>query len=163
MSKTRRQKRAQRRSREHVTLYLYGSDREDAMRSAAAFGAGYPELKGDLQHLLLACERRDGFSLKRVLVSLYHELALAMANAETGIRYTPFNSLADYEQDFVARGFPALLPYAEAQDFAALHAQCLAFDAHLQTFLLDRGVNLYAFATLEELQQHLALPVQEGL
>ncbi|MCB1362076.1 MAG: hypothetical protein H6899_17550 [Rhodobacter sp.] len=40
MSKTRRQKRAQRRSREHVTLYLYGSDREDAMRSAAAFGAG---------------------------------------------------------------------------------------------------------------------------
>ncbi|HPD92384.1 MAG: hypothetical protein H6900_06460 [Rhodobacter sp.] len=40
MSKTRRQKRALRRSRENVTLYLYGSDREGAMRSPAAFGGG---------------------------------------------------------------------------------------------------------------------------
>ncbi|HRW08969.1 MAG TPA: nucleotidyltransferase domain-containing protein [Caldilineaceae bacterium] len=130
---------------------------------AKALGAGYPEIKGDLQHILLACEREDIFSLKRLLVSLYHELALAIAYAETGIRNTPFNSLADYEQDFVARGFPALLPYAEAQDFAELHAQCLAFDAQLQSFLLDRGVNLYAFATLDDLRQHLALPTEEEL
>ncbi|MCB0062603.1 MAG: hypothetical protein KDE19_10830, partial [Caldilineaceae bacterium] len=130
---------------------------------ATALGAGYPELKGDLQHMLLACERHDRFALKRLLVSLYHELALAIAYAETGIRYTTFNSLADYEQNFVARGFPALLPPVETQNFEEVHARCLAFDAHLQTFLLDRGVNLYTFATLEELRQHLALPTRERI
>ncbi|RIK42746.1 MAG: hypothetical protein DCC55_07785 [Chloroflexi bacterium] len=31
---------------------------------AAAFGAGYPELKGDIQHILLACERQDPFVLR---------------------------------------------------------------------------------------------------
>lgn len=125
---------------------------------ATAFGAGYPEIKGDLQHILLACERCDLFSLKRLIVSLYHEVALAMAKAETGISYDGFNSLADYEQDFGALGFPALLPYVEAGAFPELHRQCLAFDRHLRQFLTDRGVNLYDFATVDDLRQQLALP-----
>ncbi|MBX3013087.1 MAG: nucleotidyltransferase domain-containing protein [Caldilineaceae bacterium] len=127
---------------------------------ATAFGAGYPEIKGDLQHILLACERRDLFSLKRLLVSLYHELALAMTKAEHGISYSSFNSLADYEQDFVARGFPALLPLVGAGDFEELHRQCLAFDEHLRHFLTERGAKLYAFATVDDLRQQLAQPLQ---
>jgi hypothetical protein len=120
-----------------------------------AFGAGYPELKADLQHILLACERQDMFSLKGPLVSLYHELALAMTQAVTGIRYSGFNSLAEYEQDFVAFGFPALLPYVEVGDFIGLHRQCLAFDQYLQQFLTAHGVELYTFATVAELQKYL--------
>ena len=127
---------------------------------ATVFGAGYPELKGDLQHLLLACERRDAFSLKRVLVSLYQEVASAMTRAETGVGYGTFNSLADYEQDFVALGFPALLPAVAAGNWDKLHRQCLAFDRHLRQFLTDRGVNLYDFATVDDLRQHLAVPDQ---
>lgn len=128
---------------------------------ASAFGAGYPELKGDLHHILLACERRDTFSLKRVLVSLYQELASAITKAETGVSYGSFNSLADYEQDLMALGFPALLPYVATGDFAELHRQCLAFDRHLRQFLTDRGVTLYDFATVAALRQHLALPEQK--
>jgi hypothetical protein len=128
------------------------------MTYAGAFGAGYPELKGDLQHILLACERRDLFSLKRVLVSLYQELASAITTAETGISSSGFNSLADDEQDFVARGFPRLLPYLETANFDELHRHCLAFDAQLEKFLLDRGVQLYTFATIDDLRRHLALP-----
>jgi len=121
----------------------------------AAFGAGYPELKGDLQHVLLACERQDLFALKAPLVSLYHELNRILAEAHTGISYSGFNSLAEYEQDLTALGFPALLPAVTAGDFAALHRQCLAFDQHLQQFLTEHGVNLHTFATVEDLQRYL--------
>lgn len=121
----------------------------------AAFGAGYPELKNGLQHVLLACERQDLFALKVPLLSLYQELSRIIAQATTGVAYTEFNSLADYEQDLSGWGFPALLPSVEAQDFAGLHQQCLAFDAHLQHFLTARGVNLNAFATVEALQRYL--------
>lgn len=123
----------------------------------SAFGAGYPELKGDLQHILLACERQDRFSLNRLLVSLYHELSLATANAETGISYSGFNSLADYEQDFVALGFPPLISYLESADFDELYRQTLVFDEHLQRFLVGHGAPLYTFATVAELERHLAL------
>lgn len=128
-------------------------DRE--MGYPAAFGAGYPELKNGLQHVLLACEQQDLFALKVPLLSLYHELSRIIAQATTGVAYTEFNSLADYEQDLMGLGFPALLPSVEAHDFAGLHRQCLAFDAHLQQFLTARGVQLNAFATVEALQSYL--------
>lgn len=123
-----------------------------------AFGAGYPELKGALQHILLACERQDRFALQGPLLSLYHELQRIMAEARTSVRYTGFNSLADYEQDLVALGFPALLPYVVAGDLQGLHEQCLAFDRHLRQWLTVHGVSLYTFATVDELRHHLALP-----
>jgi hypothetical protein len=125
----------------------------------AIFRAGYPELKADLQHILLACERQDLFSLS--IVSLYHELMIHMAQAFTGVEYSGFNSLAEYEQDLVALGFPDLLPYVVARDFSGLHRQCLAFDQQLRKFLTERGVELNAFGTVEELQTHLAATHRE--
>jgi hypothetical protein len=130
---------------------------------ATAFGAGYPELKADLQHILLACERQDRFALQGPLLSLYHELSLAIALAVSGIRYSSFNSLAEYEQDLVALGFPALLPLLEAGDFAELHRQCLIFDQHLRQFLVEHGVNLYTYATIEDLQTALEASWAPGL
>lgn len=121
----------------------------------AAFGAGYPELKNGLQHVLLACERQDRFGLQVPLLSLYHELSRMIAQATTGVAYTGFNSLAEYEQDFVGLGFPALLPALAAGDFTALHRQCVAFDAHLQHFLTQHDVPLNTFTTVDELQRYL--------
>ncbi len=126
----------------------------------AAFGAGYPELKGDLQHLLLACERADLLEAKRLLVSLYHEVALAVAQGATGVRYSGFNALADYEQAFAGLGFPPLLPYVTNGDFVGLHEQCLVFDQQLQQFMAAHNVNSYAFATIEELQHHLEIAAE---
>lgn len=123
-----------------------------------AFGPGYPELKGDLQHILLGCEREDLFTLKGPLVSLYHELSRILAEV-TGAEISGFHSLMEYERDFAALGFPALLPFVEAHDFAGLHAQCLAFDAHLQQFLAEHGVPLYAFATVADLQHYLGVEI----
>lgn len=40
MSVKKRQQRAQRRSRERIRTYLYGSDREGTSRSAASFAGG---------------------------------------------------------------------------------------------------------------------------
>jgi hypothetical protein len=119
----------------------------------AVFHAAYPELKGDLQHILLACERQDAFSLS--VVSLYHELMIHMAQAFTGVAYSGFNSLAEYEQNLVALGFPDLLPYVVARDFAGLHRQCLAFDQRLRSFLTERSVELNTFDSVEALQKHL--------
>ncbi len=120
--------------------------------------SAYPELKADLQGVLVACERQDRFLLNSKLNSFYHELAIHIAIAETGVAYSDFNSLAEYEQDFVAWGFPALLPLAVAGDFAELHRQCLVFDEHLRCFLTERGVGLNCFASAEELREYLAAP-----
>ena len=119
----------------------------------AVFDSAYPELKADLQHILLACERRDARGLS--IVSLYHELMAHMALAFTGVSYGGFNSMAEYEQDMVGMGFPDLLPYVMAQDFDGLHRHCLAFDQRMREFLTERGAELNAFATVEELQTWL--------
>jgi hypothetical protein len=120
-----------------------------------AFGSGYPELKGDIQHIMLACEREDLFSLKGPLISLYHELSRILAQAVTGVEYSNFNTLADYEQDLTALGFPALLPYVQERNFTELHRQCLTFDEHLRKFLTGHLVDLNAFDSVEELQMYL--------
>lgn len=121
----------------------------------AAFDAAYPELKRDLQGVLLGCERQDLFALKGSLLSLYHELSRAIALVETGVAYSDFNTLAEYEQDWAALGFPALLPYLVAGDFAELHRRCLRFDVRLRQFLTERSAELNTFATLAELQAYL--------
>jgi hypothetical protein len=143
----------------HTTRDLLLAEQRQIQRSEttfpAVFHAGYPELKGALQHVMLACERQDMFALKGPLLSLYHELALGMAHVFTGIRYTGFNSLSEYEQDLVALGFPALLPSVMAGDFTELHRQCRVFDQHLQKFLTEHEVQLNTFATVDELQEYL--------
>ena len=122
----------------------------------AVFRAGYPELKGDLQHLMLACERHDLFNFN--FMSLYHELMIHMAQAFTGVEYSGFNSLAEYEQDLIALGFPDLLAYVVAGDYEGLHQQCRVFDERLQQFLTEHSVELNTFTTLDELQAYLNKP-----
>jgi len=141
----------------HTTRELLLSEQQQVQRHEttfpAVFDAAYPELKGDLQHLMLACERQDMFNF--TLLSLYHELMIHMAQAFTGVEYSSFNSLAEYEQDLVALGFPDLMPYVVAGDFAGLHRQCQVFDQRLQQFLTEHSVALNAFATLDEFQKYL--------
>jgi hypothetical protein len=122
----------------------------------AVFNSGYPELQGDLQRVMLACERRDVLSLKTSLISLYLELSLGITRVLTGIEYSNFNALSEYEQDLVALGFPPLIPYLASGDFDQLHRQCVVFGEHLKRFLAERSVDLNAFDTLDELRTALA-------
>ncbi len=122
----------------------------------AVFDSAYPELKGDLQHLMLACERQEFFS--STLMSLYHELMIHMAQATTGVEYSDFNSLAEYEQDLTAMGFPDLLPFVVDRDFTGLHRQCQAFDRRLQSYLREHAVPLNSFPSIDALQAHLERP-----
>lgn len=141
-----------------TTRDLLLAEQQTAQRQPASFAtvfdAAYPELKGDLQHLMLACERQDMFNFN--LTSLYHELMIHMAQAFSGVAYSSFNSLAEYEQDLVALGFPDLLPYVATRDFAGLRQQCLLFDRRLRQFLRENGAVLNTFATLENFQEYLA-------
>lgn len=121
----------------------------------AAFEAAYPELKRDLQGVMAACERQDMFSLRSSLLSLLREMSLGVAQVMTGVQYSGFNSLGDYEQNLAVLGFPPLLPLANAGDFAGLQRQCPAFDQRLREFLVERSVKLNTFATLGELQEYL--------
>jgi hypothetical protein len=123
----------------------------------AACGAMYPEMKADLQKVLIGCERQDVLLISRRLMSVYHELSLHLAKGLTGVEYGEFNTLVDYEQDLGSWAFPPLVPYLAARDFAGLHEQCLRFDRHLRAFLTERGVGLYDFASLDELRPHLAI------
>lgn len=141
----------------HATRNLLLAEQQVVQRQdtsfAAVFRAAYPELKGDIQHLMLACERQDWFNLN--LISLYHELMIHMAQAFTGVTYSSFNSLAEYEQNLTALGFPDLLPYVRARDFAGLYRQCQVFDRRLQQFLHEHAVALNTFSTLDDLEAYL--------
>lgn len=143
----------------NTTRDLLLAEQQDVQRGEASFpkvlNSAYPELKGDIQHLMLACERRDMFG--STLTSLYHELMIHMAQAITGIAYSDFNNLPEYEQDLVALGFPDLLPYVAAQDYDGLHEQCQVFDQRLQTYLTEKEVALNKFDTLDELATYLKL------
>jgi hypothetical protein len=144
-------------------LFLLEMQREFLREEAAwptVFDAAYPELKRDLQAILQACEQEDTFAAKNAVFSLLHEMSRAIAQAESGFVATGFNGLRDYERDLTALGFPALTPHLLAQDFAELYRQSLAFDVRLKTFLMERAVKLNNFASLEELQQFLALPAE---
>ncbi len=141
----------------NTTRELLLAEQRQVQRSAKTFlevfDAAYPELKGDLQHLMLACERQDMYNFN--LVSLYHELMVHMAQAFTGIEYSSFNCLAEYEQNLETLGFPDLLTYVVAKDFVGLYRQCQLFDQHLQRFLTEHSVSLNVFATLDELRKNL--------
>jgi hypothetical protein len=120
------------------------------------FDSGYPELKRDIQAVMLACEQQDLFSLKGSLLSLLHEVSRGVAQVTTGVSYMGFNGLSEYEQNLVALGFPALLPYLGTGDLDGLHRQCQAFDMRLREFLTERGVPLNSFARLDDLRQYIA-------
>jgi hypothetical protein len=144
---------------ETTRLLLLAEQRQVLCQPASfpdAFGSGYPELKADLHRVMLACEERDLFRLKGSFVSFYHELSRCLAQGFTGVEYSDFNGLSEYEQDLAALGFPVLLPYMLAEDFAGLHQQCLAFIQYLEQFLSERLVQLNTFATLDELSAHLS-------
>ena len=119
------------------------------------FRAAYPELRAELQHVMLACERKDMFLLKGSLMSFYHELMVHLTQALTGVEHRDFNSIAEYEQDLGARGFPALWPYVVSQDYVGLYQACQRFDQRLREFLTEYAVDLNAFTTTDALQAYL--------
>jgi hypothetical protein len=121
----------------------------------AAFHAAYPELKRDLQAVMLACEQTDLFATQSALLSLLHEMSRMISQVTGGVTPSSFNGLADYAQELTAFGFPALLPLMIAGDFAGLQQACLRFDQRLQEFLTERKVHLNNFATLEALERFL--------
>ncbi|MCW5845560.1 MAG: hypothetical protein KIT77_30180, partial [Caldilinea sp.] len=142
-----------------TTRALLLAEQRAVLHSAATyvdvFNAGYPELKRDLQAILLACEQADLFAAKGAVLSLLHEMSRGIAQAGTGIEVTNFNALCDYEQELSALGFPALLAPLLARDFDTLAQKCHSFDRRLQAFLCENGVGLNDFATLEELKLFL--------
>jgi hypothetical protein len=121
----------------------------------AAFKAGYPELKNMVQKIIIASERNDRLAVAVALDLLYREISLPLAQALTGISYGGFNSPADYEQDLAALGFPSLWPPFESGDWEELRRRCYAFDEQMQRFLTQHGVDLCAFATLDDLRHSL--------
>ena len=143
----------------HSTRELLFAEQRRVLRQGASypdvFNSAYPELQNDLHHVMLACERQDLFSLKTSLGSLYQELSLAIARVVTGVEYSGFNGLAEYEQDLVALGFPPLLPHLLSGDFEQLYQQCVLFGKRLKDFLAENMVELHAYATVNDLKSAL--------
>jgi hypothetical protein len=143
----------------HSTRELLLAEQSRVLRQGAiypdVFHSAYPELQNDLHHVMLACERKDLFSLKTSLLSLYQELSLAIARVVSGVEYSGFNGLSEYEQDLVALGFPPLLPHLLSEDFEQLHQQCKLFGKRLKDFLVENRVELHTYATVNDLRTAL--------
>lgn len=115
--------------------------------------AAYPELRADLQRVLLACERGDAYGAHTKLHSFLHELHIHLAQAEHGVAYGSFNSLSEYRRPLDGRGFPDPIPALVAGRFDDLAGLCVVFDRRLRDYLRELGVELNSFATLEELRE----------
>jgi hypothetical protein len=65
------------------------AEQEQALQTETTFRdvfeKTYPEFRADIQHQMLACKRQDLFALN--LTSLYHELMVHTARAQTGTEY----------------------------------------------------------------------------
>ena len=120
-----------------------------------AIGTGYVELKAGLDHVLLACDRRDALSARTEAMGLYWEWSRVLAECFQGVSYSGIDSLTEFGVDFTAYGFPDLLPSALAGDFDELRKQCELFDEHMRRFILENGGSLYCFDTLEALKDYL--------
>ncbi|MCB2155442.1 hypothetical protein KQI84_11185 [bacterium] len=120
------------------------------------FDSAYPELKADLQHVMLACERGDRFAMR--LTSPIYEVLVHMVEAQSDVWHSDFHSLAEYEKDLTTLGFPDLLARLEADGLDGLREACEAFDLRLRDFLQENGADLKEYATLDELEAALATP-----
>jgi len=114
--------------------------------------AAYPELRADLQRVLLACERGDAYGAQTKLHSFLYELHIHLAQAERGVAFGTFNCLSEYRRPLGERGFPDPIPALVAGRFDDLAERCVAFDRRLREYLVDLGVGLNSFASLDELQ-----------
>jgi hypothetical protein len=117
------------------------------------FDSFYPEFKGGLQHVILAAEREDLSCMP--LAELYHELMIHLAKAKSGVSYSSFNSLMDYEQDLEALGFPDLLGPAIDQDFGTVKERCIEFDRRLRAYLTEQQVRMGTFESTGDLEKFL--------
>jgi hypothetical protein len=113
----------------------------------------YPEFKGDLQHVMLACQRRDFFNLSAT--SLIHELMIHLSEATDGVAYSDFNGLSDYQKDLEAMGFPDLIEPVGEKDYSELLRRCREFDRRLVSFHEEQNLPLYSYADVEEFEAYL--------
>jgi hypothetical protein len=118
-------------------------------------GPAYPELKADLQRVLLACERRDLPGAQTKLFSFLHELHIHLAQGERGIDFSDFNSPDEYRHAPLARESEELVRLASRARFDELHEAASRFDRRLREYLTEIGVGLFSYESIEELQAAL--------
>ena len=121
----------------------------------ARLGAAYPELRADVQRVLLACERHDLLAAQTKLYSFLHELHFHLAQGERGIEYSGFNSLDEYLSAEIETGFPDLVSPAVAGHFEKLQEETLRFDEILRAYLREAGAGLYCYESREDLERAL--------
>ncbi len=117
------------------------------------FGTVYPELRAMIGHVKKACEHQD--RLDSTLFVLYYEVMVHISRALTGMEYTSFNCISDFERNLSEMGFPDLIAHFIAGDFKALERECDVFDKHLRTYLEQHSVTLNVFADANQLQERL--------
>lgn len=135
------------------------AEQAETQRVPASFperlGPAYPELKADLQRVLLACERRDLLGAQTKLFSFLHELHLHLAQGERGIGYSGFNSPDEYRYAPFAAESQSLVRLATEGRFDELYDAANRFDQRVQAHLRELGVGLYSYGSLEELRTAL--------
>lgn len=114
--------------------------------------AAYPELRADLQRVMLACEHNDAFGAHTKLHSFLHELHIHLAQAARGVAYGSFNSSSEYRLRLDELGFPDLFPSLVAGRLDDLGELCVEFDRRLREYLGELGVELNSFGSLDELR-----------
>lgn len=122
----------------------------------------YEEMKGILDKLKTACETENYQIAYFWAIGAQDEIARFIYYAEQGYWPTALESSLNYQSYYLGKGLPDLASLLDPCDFAPLHEAVICLESRLVKLLIDEGVNINRYETLEQLKSGLEQSVQDA-
>lgn len=121
----------------------------------------FEEIKGALDKLKTACEAGDYPIAYFSSSGVQEEIARFMYYAERGYWPTLFETSLDYQRFYLGAGMPDLVSLLDPHDFEPLLEAVIQLESSLEKYLLDQGVTINRYESLEQLKRSLEQSIQD--
>lgn len=121
----------------------------------------FEEIKGNLDKLKTACEVRDYQIAYFGSMGVQEEIARFMYYAERGYWPTSLEPSLDYQRYYLGAGMPDLVSVLDPHDFAPLHEAVIQLESNLEKYLLNQGVTINRYESLEQLKRSLEQSIED--
>lgn len=121
----------------------------------------FEEIKGVLDKLKTACVAGDYQIAYFNSLGVQEEIARFMYYAVRGYWPTSLETNLDYQRFYVSTGMPDLVSVLDPHDFAPLHEAVIQLESSLGKYLLDQGVTINRYESLEQLKSSLEQSLED--
>lgn len=122
----------------------------------------YEEVKGILDKLKTACETGNYPIAYFWSIGAQDEIARFIYNAEHGYWPTSLDSSLNYQQVYLSKGLPDLVSVLDPGNFAPLHEAVLCLESGLEKLLIEEGVTINRYETLEQFKLDLEKSLEDA-